>query len=247
MKGILLLPTLNRIELLKTFIKSYKDSEAQTQVAILIDQDDLKSNDKGYKEVQEYITEHSLSLIELINTHEAVTMGDKIRYIFPKIESIVPDCQWVGLLNDDHYIVTKHWDKIVNELIDGKNFISTNDGYWNFGYACCGLTVWSKELLQTVDFPIYPKGLQHLFIDNLWKAIGESTGSWEETMRINVEHRHVFKGAMPADETHIKSNNQERYNAEEKVFRKFMEEDFKDVCMRIVKMRSEENLDSKFT
>lgn len=242
MKGLLLIPTLNRIELLKQFLKSYAEAESTVTTVLLVDEADYKVNEAYYREIELCLPE----TIKLINTHTAVTMGDKIRFIYPKIDSIVPECKWVGLLNDDHYIITKGWDKIVESLIDGKNFISTNDGYWCFGVQCCGLTAWSVELLKTAGFPIFPDALQHLYIDNLWKAIGESAGCWVETMRINVEHKHVLRGAMPADETYHKSNNQAQYMKEEKVFREFMEEKFRDTCMNIIKLRSEQNLDAKF-
>lgn len=242
MSGLLLLPTLNRISLLKDFVKSYVEAESTVTTVLLVDEADYKVNEQGYKEVEASLP----STISIVNTHEAVSMGDKIRFIYPKIESLVPECKWLGLLNDDHYIITKKWDMIVDEIIDGKNFISTNDGFWCAGVKVCGLTAWSIPLLETVGFPIYPPRLQHLYIDDLWKAIGESSGSWLETMRINIEHRHVSKGSMQADQTYVKVSNQENYAKEEKIFREFMEGEFKDVCLGVVKFRSDEVLDSKF-
>lgn len=242
MNGLLLVPTLNRISLLQEFLKSYVEAQSTVATVLLVDEADYRANESGYKEIEATLPPQ----ISIVNTHEAVTMGDKIRFIYPKMKSIVPELRWVGLLNDDHYIITSGWDKVVEELIDGKNFISSNDGFWAAGAKCCGVTAWSIGLLDVVGFPIYPEGLQHLYIDDLWKAIGESTGSWHETMRINVEHRHVLKGAMQADDTFLKSNNEHRYRVEEPVFRKFMEEKFKDVCVNVVKFRSEEGLDAKF-
>lgn len=241
-KGLLLIPTLNRIELLKSFIKSYKEADSIVRTLLLVDQADFIANADGYKEIESLLPR----TMTILNTGSAVTMGDKIRFVYPNIKSIVEDLRWVGLLNDDHYIITKGWDKIVETLIDGKNFISTNDGYWNVGFQCCGLTAWSIELLEIAGFPIYPDRLQHLYIDNLWKALGESTGSWLETMRINVEHRHVIKGAMQPDQTYVKSNNQDQYKKEEAIFKDFMETQFKDVCLNIIKMRSDQVLDAKF-
>lgn len=240
MSGVLLVPTLNRIELLKRFVESYIDAESSVQTVLLVDAVDYAANEAGYKSI---VFPESM---QIVNTHEAVTMGDKCRFIFDKLESIQPGLRWVGLLNDDHYIVTKGWDRTVEELIDGKNFISTNDGYWMAGCKVCGLTAWSIDLLKVAGFPIYPEKMHHLYIDDLWKAVGESTGSWLETMRINIEHRHVLRGDMQADETFIKSNSEPQYRKAEPIFKDFMENRFKDVCLNIIKFRSEETLDAKF-
>ncbi len=242
MNGLLLVPTLNRIDLLKRFLHSYKEAESTVTTALLVDAADYKVNQSGYQEILDKLPPQ----VTIVNTHEAITMGDKCRFIYPKMRSLVPDLKWVGLLNDDHYIVTKKWDEIAEKLIDGKNFISTNDGFWMAGVRCCGLTAWSLPLLEKVGFPIYPEKLQHLYIDDLWKAIGDSSGCYLETMKINIEHRHVLKGDMQPDSTYFASNEQSRYIKEQPIFKRFMEERFKDVCLGIVKWRSEQVLDGKF-
>lgn len=164
-------------------------------------------------------------------------MGDKCRWAYRELKE--RDIGWIGLLNDDHYCVTKNWDKAVESFLDGTNMVSTNDGSWNFGTRVVGLTAWSMALLDAAEIPIFPRQLQHLCIDDVWKAIGESTGCWFETMKINIEHRHAYRGMSPQDETFQKVNSQTQWLHDTKEFKEFMEQDFKDVCFRIAKLRSQ--------
>lgn len=234
MSGVILLPTLNRVELLKTFCDSYKrTTSGNTALKILVDSDDFSRNDYSW-----------LNVGELVNTGVHVSMGAKCRFAY---EMYHKDYDWIGLLNDDHVCITPEWDNKVEALLDGTNMVSTNDGYWNFGTNVVGLTAWSTPLLEAANFPIFPHGIDHWFIDNVWKAIGDATGCWLETMKVNIEHRHVFRGMMPADETARISQNQEKANLAAKEFQKFMDQEFKGVCERILKLRESHQLKEKFT
>lgn len=233
MNGVLLLPTYNRVEKLKEFLKSYVETKATIPLKILVDAEDLTENKSAYDSVA------LPEFCSIINTDQARSMGDKCRWIWPSIKDL--QYSWVGLLNDDHYCITPEWDQKAEKLIDGTNMVSTNDGNWNFGVRVAGLTAWSTPLLEAVDFPIFPRNLQHLCIDDVWKQIGDATGCWLETMKINIEHRHVFKGA-PNDSTHERVYAQSSWEYDGKEFTHFMEQDFKDVCLKVMKLR-EKNIE----
>jgi hypothetical protein len=237
MNGVILLPTLNRIEKLKEFIKSYKETSAEISVWILVDDQDFNSNIKEYESIQKYLPD----AMGFHKTGTAISMGDKCRFIWPEMTKF--GYSWIGILNDDHYCITPEWDKKCEALIDGTNIVSTNDGYWNFGVRVAGLTAWSMPLLDVCGFPIFPRNLQHICIDDVWKNIGEATGCWKETMKINIEHRHVFKGA-PKDQTHDKVYENASWAYDGAEFKFFMQQDFKSVCDRIIKFRQEHTKES---
>lgn len=234
---MILLPTLNRVELLQRFLDSVKLTAPDCKGLILVDEKDYQINEHAYT-----------NLIKpthwgIINTYKNVSMGDKCRYV----QNMWVDESWVGLLNDDHVCITPGWDNIVEEMLDGTNMVSTNDGYWNFGHNVVGLTAWSTPLLEAAGIPIFPTWIDHWFIDNIWKNIGDATGCWLETMKVNIEHRHVFRGMMAADETAKISQSQEKANLAAQAFQKFMDEEFKGVCERINKLRAPGHLKEKFT
>lgn len=240
MSGVIILPTLNRIDMVKSFVQSYLETKSTVPVWILIDSKDWETNKEGYLGVEAIMPADKFFFKW---TDGAVSMGDKIRAIWPQIKAA--GFTWVGLLNDDHYLLTEEWDKKANALIDGTNMVSTNDGKWNFGIRVCGLTAWSTALIDAVGFPIYPRNLQHLYIDDIWRAIGERTGCWKDTIKINVEHRHAYCGKGPQDETFKKVNAPTSWEYDAKEFKHFMEQDFLGVCERVMALRKASLLKEK--
>jgi len=238
MSGIILLPTLNRTKLVKQFFASYEATHAEVPGILLVDEHDFDNNQTAYEEIIKLLP----SNWELKETGNAVSMGDKIRFIWPELSGYL----WIGLLNDDHFCVTEEWDKKVEGMLDGTNMVSTNDGNWNFGVRVVGLTAWSKPLLDCAGFPIFPRNLQHLYIDDVWKAIGEATGCWRETNKINIEHRHVFFHKMAKDETFEKVYAQPSWEYDSKEFKHFMEQDFNKVVERVKALRADETLKGSF-
>ncbi len=240
MNALVLLPTLNRTKLLKNFIESYRTTNSIVEVKVLIDSADWLANNDAYEAIRDTLSDTNISFVD---TGTAVQMGDKIRSVWTAVKPM--KLNWVCLLNDDHQCITPEWDKKTDALIDGTNMVSTNDGFWNFGINVVGLTAWSMPLLEAAGFPIYPRNMKHMFIDNTWKAIGESTGCWHETMKINIAHNHAYIGKMEQDDTFKKVNDMVKIKYDQKEFEHFMEQDFKDVCMRIMALREVHNLKSK--
>jgi len=241
MTGLLLLPTLNRIELLKRFLSSYEETKAEIPVWILVDRKDYETHKEAYDEIYDKTPPH----IRLYDTKDFVSMGDKVRFCFGDVKD--GGFKWVGLLNDDHVCITPEWDKKTEALIDGKNIVSTNDGSWNFGLTVVGLTAWSMPILDVAGFPIFPQGIDHWFIDNVWKAIGDATGCWHVTAKINIEHRHVFCRKMEPDDTYKISQNPGRAQAGAQAFDKFLREEFEGVSKRIMELRKDEKASQAFT
>ncbi len=232
---MILVPTLNRVKLLDRFLKSVIETAPNSKGIVIIDKKDRELNSEHYDKLQ--LPGNWFTFIS-----ESVSMGDKIREVWPEIKA----SKWIGLLNDDHICVTPQWDKILGELIDGTNMVSSNDGFWNFGFRVCGVTAFSKPLLDAAGFHIFPRRLQHLYIDDIWKAIGEASGCWQETMRLDFPHKHTLKGEMDQDETHKKVYAPGSWEFDSKEYKDFMEQDFKGVVDRILTLRAQANEGSKF-
>lgn len=184
-----LLPTLNRLSLLQRFLDSAIECETSTPGLIIVDRNDYEKHKEKYESLR-VPKEWKLTLTE------AVKMGDKIREVWPQVK----DSSWVNLLNDDHVIKTKEWDKKLISKLDGTNFVTCNDN-WMSPRKAAGATVFSMKLLETVGIPIYPNGMQHLFIDDLWEGIGRATGCWEIDHSVLIEHHNQLKTPDRRDDT----------------------------------------------
>jgi hypothetical protein len=229
-----LLPTLNRIAKLKTFLASAIAAETTTPGLVIIDKSDYAANLTGYSELtmpdgwELYIS-------------DSVGMGDKVREVWPKVR----DGAWVSLLNDDHEIITPHWDTILIKQLNGKNFISCSD-QWNAPARAAGATIWSMPLLEELGWPIFPPQINHLGVDDCFETLGRATGVWRVDMHVIVRHNHVYKGGV-MDDTHKLTygegnwaNSPAHIDVQQR-FKAFMELEFPQAVEKIKKFSGVEN------
>ena len=174
---------------------------------------------------------------------DAVKMGDKIREVWPQVKSKNP--QWVNVLNDDHVIKTKHWDKILEKKLDGTNFVTCNDN-WMSPRKAAGATMFSMELLDTVGWPIYPPGMQHLFIDDLWETIGYGTGCWQIDHSVTIEHNNQLKTPHLRDTTFFEVygkgsdlTKNPMWQNDHAVYKNIVEKDYLTIKNKIRKLRGQ--------
>ncbi len=185
-----LVPTRRRVSKLRNFLRSAIDAETETPGLLLIDHLDYTDNQRHYDKLE-------MPEGWRIQLTDAIGMGPKIREVW----DLVKNCAWVGVLNDDHYIVTPAWDRRLILQLNGKNFITCNDR-WNAPKRAAGATIFSMPLMEAFGFPMFPKQIDHLGIDDVFETIGKNTGCWEVDMSVIVEHHHAFKNQDAIDETH---------------------------------------------
>lgn len=241
-----LLPTLGRIEKLRYCLMTMKKQDTTTPGLIIVDKKDWLKNEAEYLKLKDecWPTACDVSDDDDIGVTieqgwdfvvtEAVTMGDKVREVWPQVESN----SWLGILNDDFEFNTYQWDSKLLKRLDGKNFVSSNDR-WLAPVRATTATAWSMPLLKAVGFPIFPPDIQHLHIDSLWENLGRATGCWRIAMDVIVEHRHVLKGYD--DDATNKATYGSYFDAqrkgikpiEDQIFDKFMAENFNKLVQKI--------------
>lgn len=210
MKGIWLLPTLNRISLLKEFIAAFKQSEGSTEGLILTDKEDYLANQDGYDSLE-------LPKGWAIYKTNARQMGDKCREIY----DLYKDLDWVGILNDDHRPRTLHFDTKLLAQLTGSNILGCNDGPsidkpWQAPGRLCGAIVFSGSIIRSLGY-FFPPGIQHLYSDNAWELLAANAQCGQILMDICVEHDHVYKHKRE-DETSRLVNDPKSWEADKKAF-----------------------------
>lgn len=199
MKGMWLLPSLNRAGQLKGFFDAYLSTDGTTPGLVLVDKNDLSIEE--YKKLK-YPQGWELQITD------SITMGDKVREVF----DTVSDLDWVGILNDDHRPRTKDWDKRVVAHITGCNVVFTNDGpapdqRWNFPNRLCGAIAFSGKLLRDLGY-MFPKNLHHFFSDDVWGILFGKAGCAQGLADVCVEHVHAYRDESLRDDTFYKINGE---------------------------------------
>jgi len=230
-----LLPTRRRPELLTQFLKSALEAETSTPGMVIVDKKDWKENEDVYEDIRQHLPKDWDYWVVGVES-----MSDKIRWVWPHLK----ESKWVNVLNDDHVIVTKNWDTKLLKYLNGHNFVTCNDR-WMAPQKATGATIWSMPLLEAVGFPIYPTGLQHLFIDDVWEKIGKSTGCWHIEMSVIILHKHAIKGESDKDETYFKIYNKKAWDYDTEHFEHFMKDEFRDVVKKVIALESKDWKDWK--
>lgn len=225
---MILLPSLDRPVLLKNFFKAFKQAEGSLPGLVLVDKEDPSR--ELYTEI-EYPKNWELVITD------GVTMGEKVSEVWSRVENL----EWVGIINDDHEPVTKHFDTLLVAQLNGTNFVSCSDR-WMAPMKAAGLTVFSMPLLKAWGFPIFPKGITHMFIDDVFESIGISAGCWDIEMSVVVLHKHVLKRESPMDKTHSKTYYRGwQTGPERQAFEKFMKEELPGVVERTIALKLKES------
>ncbi len=226
MSGLHLVPSLNRVDGLVRLCKSLKEMETTFPGWVIVDQNDFESKKSTYTELK-----HDYFLDNWdFRVTKGVTMGQKCTEVWPEIEAMNLD--WIQLFNDDHLVCTPHWDTRLSEQITGKNIVSSNDR-WMAPKKMAGATMISMPLLKVMGFPIFPPGLNHLYIDDLLETLGQNTGCWDIDMSVVIEHKHVLKRESKLDSTHQKSYSQASFAADGAIYQKFLKEEMPGLIERI--------------
>lgn len=221
---MILLPTLNRIDGLTRFFKAFTEAEDLTPGLVLVDEKDFESKKSTYLELKDHYFPDKWDY----RITKGITMGDKTREVWPEIENL----DWVGILNDDHVLVTPHGcEKLIAQLT-GKNFISCSDR-WNSPARISGLTAWSMPLIKATNIPIFIPGMQHLYIDDLWKVIADNTGCWDLDHSVVIEHKHVLKRESPMDQTHQKTYAKQAFQLDHDIYQKYLREEMPKTIEKI--------------
>lgn len=179
-RGIWLLPTYNRPTTnLARFFTAAKLSSMTTPGAVLVDESDYAKNQPAYD---------ALELPDNWTVHlvKGGCCADATRQGFAEL--FTDDMQWCGWLSDDLIPETPGWDVLVIDALTGWNCVSTNEGR-DAPKKFNGATAWSGDLLRAVGY-LYPDGLKHYYIDNVWEELGKLMNNWTCLMNVMVRHAH---------------------------------------------------------
>lgn len=197
--GLWLVPSRKRPEKLRRFFQALADTDTKTPGLVLI----------HHAEFQDpaLVTAYDTLTIpwnwRLIKT-QGDSQGDKLR----EVVDLYVNKDWVGLLGDDQVPDTMNWDLKLVERIKGWNLVSCYDDGWQInqrGGRIAGTMMWSGELLRTVGY-IFPPGMHHVYLDDIWEELGGLTGCWSFAEHacpdVVIKHLHVTRGLSEEDETH---------------------------------------------
>lgn len=183
-RGLWLLPTRGRVhDKLPRFLAAFIASGATTPGLLLVGVHDFSANRAAYDAL-------TLPVGWTIRCFNMDATAPKCQLALDGLLE-KPETEWVGWLSDDGIPETPNWDTRLIAQLNGWNVISTDDA-WQAPKRFNGALCWSADLLRTVGY-MFPPGVQHFYMDDVWETLGQMTGCWTCDMSVMVRHRHVEK------------------------------------------------------
>lgn len=119
----------------------------------------------------------------------------------------------VGFMGDDHMPRTSHWDSHVMDELDSLDprIVYGNDLFQ--GAALPTAVFMQARMIRALGF-MAPDVLQHLYVDNFWKELGERTGGLRYLDDVIIEHVHPAAGKTVMDDGYRRVNAPEVDNGD---------------------------------
>jgi hypothetical protein len=128
--------------------------------------------------------------------------------------------QWdhIGFIGDDHRFRTPGWDLKFETVLNRNQggFAYGNDLFWKHGEIPTQI-VMSASLIRALGWMGLPS-CKHLYIDNVWRVLGEATDSLFYFEDVVIEHLHPAAGKAQWDDQYRRLNSEERYAADRQAF-----------------------------
>lgn len=133
--------------------------------------------------------------------------------------------KYLGFIGDDHRFRTVGWDvTFVGLLYDrGGGMVYGNDTIRTDGDIPTQI-VMSSEIVSTLGWMGLPT-CDHLYIDNVWRVIGDEAKALFYMPDIVIEHLHPSAGKAPWDDGHVRVNTVAMYEHDQQAFAAWLQND----------------------
>ena len=182
----------------------------ETALTFCVDDDDPKLEE--YKE----IVADARYVNAGVTVGRRIKMGPTLDKNAVKVAHAYPN-DIVGFMGDDHLPQTVGWDlNIATDLEEMKVGIWYGNDLIQRGDLPTAVAV-TANVINTLGYMVIP-GLIHMYIDNLWKSLGEGADILRYRHDVIIEHMHPIAGKVAWDDGYKEVNDDSVYNHDGRVF-----------------------------
>lgn len=140
----------------------------------------------------------------------------------------------VGFMGDDHLPRTTGWDSAVMDALDSlePRIVYGNDLLQ--GPNLPTAVFMQSRMIKSLGF-MAPREMQHLYLDNFWKALGEHLNGLTYLPDVIIEHLHPVNGKAEWDERYRAVNAAEVDHADRVAWEEYVADGRFETAVRIVR------------
>ena len=224
LKSAYVVPSRGRPENIKRLAKAFKDTEARSDLWVIIDEDDwhrkdyergAEQYDYGYLVVENYTKGCAKSL----NAGVEILLNDE-QYDY---------YGYFGFMGDDHIPRTLYWDYILELAIPyGKNGIAYGNDLFQGGNLPTSFLT-TRAVADHLGGLTPPK-TKHLYFDNFVKKLGQDLSALYYKHDVIIEHLHPVARKAAMDDNYARVNSPEMYEYDRTVYEEYINsQEYKDL------------------
>lgn len=187
-------------------IKSTAPADAEISVVFAVDSDDTT--------LEFYPEDHTVQ----------VTGGTMVKALNEVAVPSSLEYDYLAFLGDDTFPLGDWYEQLMQELVKSKHSIVYGNDLIN-GEGLPTAVFMDSSVVRTLGF-MAPPAQKHLYVDNFWKALGESLGTLKYRGDVIIEHLHPHGGKAPSDLVYETAYTPERWNHDQTAFVAYMETNF---------------------
>jgi hypothetical protein len=138
------------------------------------------------------------------------------------------DTDIIGFMGDDHRPRTEGWDILLESI--NRYTARTGIFYGNDllqGQALPTAVFITSDIIQAIGY-MCPPGMQHMYLDNVWKLWGERIDRLHYMPHMIIEHMHPVAKKAEWDEGYAVVNSGEMYASDERQMNEYVAERLDD-------------------
>jgi hypothetical protein len=218
--NVVLVPTRGRPKNAAEVLHAHKEFSCRSDLFFVIDNDDETLPD--YRS-----TVGVERIIEIENIKRGMAYP-----INAAAKRLVNDYEFFTFVGDDHRFRTPDWDVALMRAIGSRPGI----GYGNDllqGEALPTAVMMSSAIVRALGGMVPPR-MQHLYLDNFWKKLGEDIKNLVYLPQVIIEHCHPIAGKADWDEGYRAVNATEIYSFDALMFNNYIKsEDYAIVVNKL--------------
>jgi hypothetical protein len=152
-----------------------------------------------------------------------VVQNDVRGVVYPLNQAAIQVCreyEYLGFWGDDHLPLTQNWNLMFYIALKSRGkyaMVYGDDGIQ--GQNLPTHVVMDSQIVRTLGYMGHPD-IRHLYVDDLWKYIGNYLGTLVYMEDIKIEHRHYCNGKAPMDDMYAVNNSQHAFQSGQESYSK---------------------------
>lgn len=218
-RTLVICPSRARVGNIAALLDCWELTEATAQLAVCLDVDDPDLN----------------AYLDVIGDRAEVVVGEW-RSLCDWVNHVSFVLDWasdfdiVGQFGDDNHPRTPGWDRAVADAMQPMGVVYGNDLHQGERLPTAAFV--DAEIIHRLGYMVPPE-IQHLYMDNYFKALGERLGTLTYLPDVVIEHMHPHAGKAAMDDGYRDVNSRHAYRAGRSGFERYMATRFDEDIARL--------------